>query len=326
MVGVDERRDVPVLRERLKTAIRQRPAGRLVPAAAELFGARRLADRLDRVRSGGPVAAVRLPQATPGPRRVLSMFTCGDGDLCATAVGRGGWEAFERPMPDVFLGEARLARSWIVDVGANSGFYALVAKIANPRLPVATFEPLPSVAALLRRNLALNGVTGVEVHQAAVGESAGTASLYVPPEVFAGVVESSASLSPDFKDEIAEKIDVDVVTLDGWWAGHGRPAVSVLKIDVESREVDVLRGAREVIATERPLIFYELLPKGDADGIATFTTEQSLVDLRLRPDEAVVGEAPAFDPDAWNHLLVPVETVDAVLTRLAATLSIADRR
>jgi len=30
----------------------------------------------------------------------------------------------------------------------------------------------------------------------------------------------------------------------------------------------------------------------------------------LQPRQAVVGNAVAFDPDGWNHLLLPAETLD----------------
>jgi FkbM family methyltransferase len=314
------------LRSLLKAVLGRTWLGRLAAFLADRVGARQLGDRIRRLRPVDRVVTVWIPGVEPDSRQQLRMLTCGGGDLCAEIVGRDGWDAFERPMPDVFVGEVRKAKSWMIDIGANSGFYAVLARLVNPTLPVAAFEPLPHVHSLLLENVALNNLTGVEVHQAAVGAASGRATLHIPKKVFAGVIESSASLSPDFKDDIAEKLDVAVVTLDDWWSERGRPAVSVLKIDVESREMDVLRGARELIASTRPVIFYELLPQGDAGGIAELAAEFTLVDVRLRLDEAVVGDAPQFDPDAWNHLLVPEEALGETLKNVAAAVRIIDRR
>ena len=53
-----------------------------------------------------------------------------------------------------------------VDIGANLGLHTLV--LARCGLAVKAFEPDPHHFALLERNLALNGVAGVEVHNTAV--------------------------------------------------------------------------------------------------------------------------------------------------------------
>lgn len=53
-----------------------------------------------------------------------------------------------------------------VDIGANLGLHALV--LARCGLAVQAFEPDPQHYALLERNLALNAVAGVDLHNAAV--------------------------------------------------------------------------------------------------------------------------------------------------------------
>lgn len=58
-----------------------------------------------------------------------------------------------------------------VDVGANLGLHTLV--LARCGFAVKAFEPDPQHFALLERNLALNGVTGVDLHNAAVSVEAG---------------------------------------------------------------------------------------------------------------------------------------------------------
>lgn len=50
---------------------------------------------------------------------------------------------------------------------------------------------------------------------------------------------------------------VEATTIDDEWNRLGRPPVSVIKIDVEGGEYDVLLGARECIAAQRPSILTE---------------------------------------------------------------------
>ncbi|HVV31571.1 MAG TPA: FkbM family methyltransferase, partial [Mycobacteriales bacterium] len=289
-----------------------------VAAATERCGRTDWTDKINRVRSYGQVATVRLPADMSGRRPALALQTCRQGDNCATTVGRRGWQAFEPPMPDVFVGECRASAGHVLDVGANTGFYSLVAVLANPELWVQAFEPVPYVAEILTANVRLNRLDGrVALQRSAVGTQDGSATLHLPPRA-AGVVETSASLSPDFKDAITERLEVAVRALDSWWGEVGQPPIGVIKVDVESRELDVLRGAEQLVRRCRPVIFYELLPQGDAAGLAAWARERELVDIRLRPREAVVGDPPQFDPDAWNHMFVPVTALDPVVDRLRA--------
>jgi FkbM family methyltransferase len=59
----------------------------------------------------------------------------------------------------------------MVDVGANLGLHTIV--MARCGFEVAAFEPDPRHFAVLERNLALNGVAGVDLHNTAVSVEAG---------------------------------------------------------------------------------------------------------------------------------------------------------
>jgi FkbM family methyltransferase len=283
----------------------------------DAIGARGATDKINRLRSRHEVATVRMPSQGSERRASLSMLTSGNRDQCATGIGRGGWLAFERPMPDVFLAECRHATGHVLDVGANTGIYSLLAVLGNPALRAAAFEPVPYIAEILRANIDLNKVSSrVSVEPVAVGSQTGTALLYLPLLESAGVINTSGTLSADFNASNATSFEVSVVPLDAWWTKNDRPKVSILKVDVESRELDVLLGAQDLIANEQPIVFCELLPKGDPAGLATWAAERDFVDIRLQPERAVVGEVPSFDPAAWNHMLVPRAALRGVTDRL----------
>lgn len=64
----------------------------------------------------------------------------------------------------------------IMDVGANAGVFALIAKTVNPRARVYAFEPMPRVFAQLQRNRDLNGYD-IELVQAAASNFDGTGQI-----------------------------------------------------------------------------------------------------------------------------------------------------
>jgi FkbM family methyltransferase len=200
-------------------------------------------------------------------------------------------------------------------VGANVGFYALTATAVDPDVDVHAFEPYPPVLELLRANLALNPrADRVQIFEQAIGSEPGHALLHIPRDPH-GYVETSASLNPDFRLGGTEgALTVEVTTLDEHLATTAhRRRVSVVKVDVESLEHEVLAGASKLLSGDRPSVFVEVLPVSAIDALEQVRAEGQFVDVRLRPTEAVVSAAVEYDEQAWNHLWVPAERLAAEL-------------
>jgi FkbM family methyltransferase len=117
---------------------------------------------------------------------------------------------------------------------------------------VYAFEPVPSNAALVRRNAARNGMTQIQVVEIAVGNRNETARL-VLAEYSGGAALAGIERPPDETGEI----DVEVVTVDHLVERGYRPP-NLVKIDVEGAELLVLQGMEQVCARHRPDILYEL--------------------------------------------------------------------
>ena len=231
-----------------------------------------------------------------------------------------GWLGFERPMPDVFLACARRFPGRIVDVGANSGFYALIAVCAAAGNEVLAFEPDSTVLPILRDNIALNAAEArLLVQPVALSDEVGDANLYVPIQRDHVCVETSSSLDADFKGEHSNVVTVVVTTLDRFvrlrdatrWLnvlGRRKPQpITIVKIDVEGHERRTTMGCEATIDRHRPIVFVELLPRADFAYFAEFKRRFRYLNVRLRPDEAVQADAVVFDEQAWNHVFVPEE-------------------
>lgn len=303
-----------MVRSAARAGLRRVPvAGRAVARALERVGRTDLAARV--------MAASQHPEqvtvALPGTRSTLRMWRLDGRDQVARALAAHGWSGFEPPLPDCIAALLRSAEGMFIDVGANTGFYTLVATAARTDVTVIAFEPVPEIADLMQANLALNRAgRRVELRRCAVSDEAGNALLHLPPPQADGTVETSASLEADFKEIVERAIEVPVHTLDALWIARGRPPVAVVKVDVEGAEPKVLAGARELISTCRPVVTVEVLGRLDEAPLERLRDDLDLVDVCLRPDHVYVAREVAVDAEAPNHLLVPREALDATLERL----------
>lgn len=182
------------------------------------------------------------------------------------------------------------------DVGANVGFFALLgARAVGPGGAVHAFEPVPRLAAAAQRNVARNGVA-VEVHQIAVGGSDGEAALALARHP-GGAALASAGAPPDRVGELQVTVrSIDSLVRDGL------PLPTLVKIDVEGAELEVLEGMAGTVAAAHPAILCEV----DASTGTDLETRLAAVTDRLLRDGYTVRRLPnAYPGLAWHvaHVL-----------------------
>jgi FkbM family methyltransferase len=129
------------------------------------------------------------------------------------------------------------------DVGANIGLHAVTAKHLRPDAAVVAFEPAPQTASRLMSNANLNDAD-LQVVTAALAERDGIARLSVMTRGNSGL--SSLRPWPDVEYEGA--IMCPCVRADALVAQGALPPPTVVKLDVEGFEAEVLRGFGSLLA------------------------------------------------------------------------------
>jgi len=160
-----------------------------------------------------------------------------------------------------------------VDVGANAGFFSLIAaRLVAPTGRVVAFEPHPDARAALSRLLDVNGAGDlVDIQDAALAEKSGAGMLYLSDDsVLSTLVPDRSPAREHFAFDRA--IPITLETLDGWLARRPDLArrVTVIKIDVEGAEDRVLSGMER------------LLSQTAAVRVVCETTPDSAAERRLR--------------------------------------------
>lgn len=135
-----------------------------------------------------------------------------------------------------------LAAGTCVDVGANIGFMSMALLAAGH--VVYSYEPQPAIYDLLVKNCGSKGTFNI-----GLGAVAGVAKM---PRIRYGAKGNYGGAGIGFKSELGT-IDVRVETLDS----QNLENVKFIKIDVEGYETEVLRGGRQTILRDKPVMYIE---------------------------------------------------------------------
>src|SRR5260370_25620164 len=87
---------------------------------------------------------------------VSGRYELGPRDTVGEVLYWYGLKRFEPSTVPLFVELARKSRG-VLDIGANTGLYAVLACAANPAAKVFAWEPVPYLAQKLRNNISLNG-------------------------------------------------------------------------------------------------------------------------------------------------------------------------
>lgn len=175
--------------------------------------------------------------------------------IASTAVSPGGFKAMRSWRPFSLTAFQMMQRlqteevgfRTIIDGGANVGQFARAALETFPEARLVAFEPLPEVAATLRKNLRdCNRVTVVE---SALG--AGSGSLTFHRNAYS-LSSSALPLHDNHKEAFpeateAETIEVPVGTLDQLLGDVDIESPSLLKLDLQGFEIPAFEGASKTL-------------------------------------------------------------------------------
>lgn len=172
--------------------------------------------------------------------------------------GLGKGANWERQSVDLWIEMVKYSEV-VLDIGANTGFYSLLAKSVNPNIKVIGFEPVAHVYNYYSSNCKLNKYD-IDIHNIAISNNTGYS------QIFSEKTEKnvySASLDEKFaKDHSTKEIlafQIKTVTLFDFIKQEKLSKVDLIKIDVEGFEAEVLVGMGEYLRNFAPTMLIEIL-------------------------------------------------------------------
>jgi FkbM family methyltransferase len=138
-----------------------------------------------------------------------------------------------------------------IDVGANLGIHSLVlSRCVGEYGKVFLFEPVNKLIKALKKNLAVNKVNNAVIIRKGAGESIGQ-----QPFTF---IEKEFNIGKGRVD-YESKVFCKFSTIDFELKSNNQK-ISLIKIDTEGYELNVLKGAIKSISDSRPVLVIEFNP------------------------------------------------------------------
>jgi FkbM family methyltransferase len=158
---------------------------------------------------------------------------------------------FDPHMIDISIEHLITRPGVVVDVGANIGAYCLEIAVRFPECKIYAFDPVVPTSKELEGNIALNGFTNIESYRIGLGNKECEIEAE-DPDVTGSY--GCVTLTNKVQHILCQKTAIyKIRTLDSFNLSD----VSLIKIDVEGMELEVIEGAVDTINRCSPMLIFE---------------------------------------------------------------------
>jgi len=156
------------------------------------------------------------------------------------------------------------------DVGAHVGIVSLfAARLVGTKGAVFAFEAYPDNAERIKEHVRRNMFPQIQVVPCAVWSSAGHLR-FERASAQSSKNQGAIATGPLVGGE--NTIEVEAIALNDFARAH--PAPTLIKIDVEGAEADVLRGSEEIFARSKPVLICEVHHGHAAEDVTRWLNER----------------------------------------------------
>ena len=158
----------------------------------------------------------------------------------------GCWLGTAEKEKRVIFEKCLRANNVVYDIGANVGYYSLMSSVGvGKNGTVHAFEPSPRNINFLKKHLEINHINNVTIHEVAVSDKVGTVHFLDDGDPVARRISKTGGLE-------IETVSIDILIDTNIIAPPQH-----IKIDVEGAELEVLRGAKNLLSKNKPELFVE---------------------------------------------------------------------
>lgn len=218
---------------------------------------------INKALSIGPLKRIKLPPSGKINLRVnqnkLFIHTNQTSYLTQLLFWKG-YNEFE--YTQIFLELIKVSGVFI-DIGANIGYYSLLAAAVNQKAKIISFEPATGPCYYLTKNVSRNNFQNITVEAVALSNFIGNIEFYeVQNQKYTYLkynLSGEGNAGSITEGRNFKRIIVPTITLDEYANKHNVKNIDLIKMDTEGTENTILIGASEVITKYRPIIICETI-------------------------------------------------------------------
>ncbi len=187
-----------------------------------------------------------------------------DKHVCGTILNRGVWE---KDLFEQYFKPYIKENTTILDCGAYVGSHTILMKKLNRNNDIFAFEMMPEHYKIIQDNIKLNNFDNILTFNFALGDKIKRIKL---PNIDY-INTNNNNFDGNFMDGnfggidinmTNSNVDIMMINLDFILPLIVKP-VSFMKVDVEGNELDLLKGAKELITKYKPIIEIEIWTKNN---------------------------------------------------------------
>ena len=150
------------------------------------------------------------------------------------------------------------------DIGANIGYFTILAGKANSSMDIVAFEPSKGPLHYLKENCKLNNLTNVEISSKALSHTTGKITFYeIQNQKYTYLTHNLAGESNTGSKTTGRNYvptEVETEKLDDFFINRKvDKKIDLIKIDTEGTEKMILENAVEILTHHQPIIICETL-------------------------------------------------------------------
>jgi FkbM family methyltransferase len=193
----------------------------------------------------------------------------------------------------------------VFDVGANTGFYSVLAKTIRTDCNVYAFEPLEGILKKLRYNIELNK-HDIHCIDFALSNYNGEAKVY--PASLDHVYSVTVNKNISTTNEPVFEQTIKTIRLADFIRQNKIDNIDLMKIDVETHEVEVLEGMGEYLKIMQPDMLIEIQTDEIALGIEKLIEGIDYLFFNINEKTGVTHVKKLGKSDTLNYLVCKRQT------------------
>ncbi|EON79316.1 hypothetical protein ADIS_0196 [Lunatimonas lonarensis] len=199
-------------------------------------------------------------------------------------------------------GELSYSSKTILDIGANTGIFSILAKASHPNASVFAFEPQPNIFEVLKKNNTINGFD-IYCVPLALSDQEGELPFYNTGfSTFERNNTTHGSLNKEWRTEKQASIIVKVDRLDNFLIKQQVAKVDLVKIDVETLEYEVLKGYGSLLNKHRPILILEVQNQDIGEKVASLFDIHSYAFYWVNEDRGLLPVQSLGENTSQEHL------------------------